>query len=303
MDYLSLFKEYNIHTDLSRLKRGWVNVPCPECDHGGSTKLGFNIHNDFCACFRCGGLPLRGTLSKLLNIPIEALSPILEPYQARLKIIARLNNERPINKSKIELPGYPLSMNEKNYLLDRHFSPYELTEKYGIQGGGWLPEWRNRVIIPIYLGGKLISWTARTILEDREPRYKNLENTESVIDPKRTFLNLDNCFLDKVALLEGPFDALRFGENGICGFGISLTKTQVLYLSERFKRVYILFDSQREAQRKAREYGMALQGYGLEVFIVDAFGDFGCKDAAEMSPYKMKQLKQELGFLQKTPRF
>jgi len=289
--------------DVSRLKAGWVNVPCPNCDHGGSTKLGFNVSFDYCVCFKCGGLNLRETLARLLNIPGSALSSILEPFQVRSVILSRLNREQKTNKEKINLPGHPLSMSERNYLLERHFCPNDLIEKYGIEGGGWVGEWKNRIIIPIYLSGKLISWTSRTILKDREPRYKNLDNSESVIDPKKVFFNLDNCSLGKVALLEGPFDVLRFGDHGICGFGISLTKIQVFYLSERFRQVYILFDSQRSAQRKAKEIGMVLQGHGLEVFIVDAFSDFGCKDAAEMSPYRMKHLKRELGFLQETPLF
>jgi hypothetical protein len=39
---------------------------------------------------------------------------------------------------------------------------------------------------------------------------------------------------------------------------------------------------------------MTLQGHKLDVYVVDAFSDYGCKDAGEMPPYKMKQLKKEL---------
>jgi len=294
MDYQRLFTEYNIPSDKTRLAKGWVNVCCPFCGQGGSFHLGFHIENEYCVCFKCGGHNLRNALVRLLNIPPQSLDNILEPYQQRLKILSKLNDKKPINKSKIELPANPLSKAEKDYLLDRHFVPKLLKRNFNIQGGGWYGEWKNRIIIPIYLGGKLVSWTSRTIIKDREPRYKNLANEESVIDPKKTFFNLDNCSNSYVALLEGPFDVLRFGDNGICGFGISLTRTQILYLGERFKKVYILFDSGRDAQKKAREYGMILQGHGLDVFLVDAFGDYGCKDAGEMSPWKIKQLKREL---------
>jgi hypothetical protein len=234
------------------------------------------------------------TLTKLLNVPANALSQILEPFQIKSVILSKLNRDQKLNKDKIELPNYPLSKAEKDYLLSRHFYPDDLIQQFNIQGGGWVGDFKNRIIIPIYLGGKLISWTSRTIIADREPRYKNLENHLSVIDPKKIFFNLDNCYGKSVALLEGPFDVLRFGDNGICGFGISLTKTQVLYLSERFTKLFILFDSERQAQKKAKEYGMTLQGHGLDVFIVNAFSDYGCKDAGEMSPFKMKKLKKEL---------
>jgi hypothetical protein len=293
MNYIKLFKEYKIPFDSSRIKAGWINTPCPHCG-GTSYHLGFNTADDFCTCFKCGGHNLQMTLTKLLNVPANTLSQILEPFQTRSKILSILNEKEKLNLDKIELPGFPLSKAEKDYLLERHFDPNELVKRYNIQGGGWVGDWKNRIIIPIYLGGKLISWTSRTIIKDREPRYKNLENHLSVIDPKKIFFNLDNCYSKSAALLEGPFDVLRFGDNGICGFGISLTRTQILYLSERFNKIYILFDSQRIAQKKAKEYGMLLQGYGIDTYIVDAFSDYGVKDAGEMSPYKMKKLKREL---------
>lgn len=294
MDFQGLFREFGIQTDETRYRRGWINVPCPFCGSGNSTHMGFNIYDDFCTCFKCGGHNLRNSLIKLLNIPASTLDTILEPYQSRLKILKKLNDKKSINKIKIELPGYPLSKQEKKYLLERRFSPKKLTEDYNIQGGGYVGDWKNRIIIPIYLGGKLISWTARTILPDREPRYKNLENEKSVINPKNIFFNLDNCHSTSVALLEGPFDVLRFGNNGICGFGITLTRIQVLYLSNRFKKIYILFDREPAAQKKAKEYGMILQGQGQQCYLVDAFSDYGCKDAGEMKASDIRDLKKEL---------
>jgi len=294
MDYVALFKEYQIPMDLSRLKAGWVNTPCPYCG-GASFHLGFNFLHDYCTCFKCGGHNLRMTLSKLLNVPSNTLTTILESFQTKNKILAKLNEKKPLNKTKIELPNYTLSLAEKNYLLDRRFNPYELIEKYNIQGGGWCNnDWKNRIIIPIYVSSKLVSWVGRTILPNREPRYRFLTNAESVINPKKIFFNLDNCSNNYVILLEGLFDVMRLGNDCICGFGIALTRTQIMYLSERFKKVFILYDNERNAQKRARSIGMQLQGYGLDVFIVNAFSDYSVKDAGELSPYKAKQLKEYL---------
>jgi len=86
---------------------------------------------------------------------------------------------------------------------------------------------------------------------------------------------------------------MRFGDDSICGFGITLTRTQIMYLSERFKTIYIIFDNERQAQRKAKQYGLLLAGHGLEIFIV-SIADYNAKDIGEMSPYKVKKLRQEL---------
>jgi DNA primase len=235
------------------------------------------------------------TLIKLLNVPANILDQILEPFQTKSKILSRLNEKEKLNKNKIELPDFPLSKAEKNYLLDRHFNPDDLIKKYRIQGGGYVGDWKNRIIIPIYLGGKLVSWVSRTIIKDREPRYKNLENHLSVIDPKKIFFNLDNCRNDYVIVAEGPFDVMRFGDNSVCGFGTTLTRAQLMYLSNRFKKIYFMFDNERIAQKKAREHAMLTQGYGIDSFIID-FSDYGYKDIGEMPPFKVKQLKRELGF-------
>ena len=292
MDFTRLFREYSVPADLSRLKNGWIGVNCPFCGDTGF-HMGFNIYHDYCSCFRCGGQTLRQTLSLVLGIPYDTLFLVLEPYQERSSLLKKLNDKKPPNRKKIELPDFPLSKAESKYLLDRHFSPKALVSKYGIRGGGYL-EWKNRIIIPVYLGGNLITWTGRTVIKDREPRYKNLENHLSMINPKNIFFNLDNCHSKTVVLLEGPFDVMRFGDESVCGFGISLTRTQIMYLSDRFSRVYIIFDNQRVAQKKAREYGNLLCGHGLEVFIVD-ISDYGVKDIGELSPYNANLLKKELG--------
>ena len=290
MDYAGLFKEFNIPTEYK--SKGWINVICPYC---GTTSfhLGFNIAHDYSNCFKCGGHNLRMALKKVLNIPETTLSEILEPFQTKNKILKKLNNKENLNKKKIELPEYPLSKTEQDYLLKRHFNPKELIRSFNIQGGGWVGEWKNRIIIPIYISGKLITYVGRTIIPDREPRYKFLSNEESVINPKKIFFNLDNCSNSYAVLLEGLFDVMRFGNDSICGFGITLTREQVWYLSERFKKIYIIFDNERGAVKKAREYAVLLSGHGLEVFIVD-IADYGVKDIGEMSPYKIKLLKKEM---------
>jgi hypothetical protein len=298
---VQLFKDFSISFDGSRLNRGWINLSCPYCGSEGSTHFGINVRHDYATCFVCGGHSLHDSLRLILNVPSSSLDRILEPYQRKTKILQQLNKKETTVKN-LKLPGYPLSFQEKKYLFDRHFYYKDLEKDFNIQGGGWIGDWKNRIIIPIYIGGKLVSWTSRTILPDRVPRYKNLANELSVIPCKETFFNLDNCPGKTAVLLEGPFDVLRFGLYGLCGFGITLKTSQIMYLSNRFTTIYILFDNERKAQKKAKEYGMLLQGHGLDIYIVNAFSDYGVKDAGEMSPFNMKKLKKELGLVKELPK-
>ena len=236
---------------------------------------------------------MQTALTKMLNVPQNALHSVLAPYQAKIRILSALKKEKPLYKRKIELPNYPLTKQEKQYLFDRHFDPYALQEQFNIQGGGYLNAWKNRIIIPVYINLKLVSWVGRTILPGREPRYKFLANEKSVINPKTFFFNLDNCSNEYVAVLEGPFDVMRFGNDSICGFGISLTRVQLMCLSERFKKIYFIFDNERQAQKKAREYAMLLCGHGLDAYTVDISG-YGVNDVAELSPFNARKLKKEI---------
>ena len=182
----------------------------------------------------------------------------------------------------------------------RGFSPKYLNEKYGLVGGGISGKWKFRIIIPIYYNGQLMSWTGRSILSKKKlkelkiPRYKNLSIEESVRNPKELFFNIDNCKGKEVVLTEGSFDVLRFDGNAICSLGTELTEGQISLLSERFEKIFILFDNEPEAQEKAHKFGMQLSAIGLDVEIVDAFGDFGKNDMGECTPEEIQQIKKEL---------
>ena len=226
MDFQKLFEDYNVKYSL-KTNKGWVNTKCIYCG-GSSYKLGFNPKNDFCTCFACGYHNLNDTLCRLLNIQKNELLSVLPKYYGRYSVVSQLNKK---TVSHLQLPSTVFTFAERKYLIGRNFSPRHLKQKYKIAGGGIYGEWKYRIIIPVFFNNKLVSWTARSILDKKTlqaldiPRYKNLSAEKSVIDPKKVLFNYDSCGT-AAALLEGPFDVLRFGDNSICSFGINLTQEQ-----------------------------------------------------------------------------
>jgi DNA primase len=220
----------------------------------------------------------------------------LTQYEGRSKILLQLNNKEAPRPTSLSLPGNDtLNKGEQNYLLRRHFIPTTLLHTFAIRGGGIVGAWKYRIIIPLFVSGKLISWTARTITNNKDvPRYKNLSIDESIIDPKRILFNLDNSPGPGVMLLEGVFDVMRMGHNAICSFGTSLTQSQIKVLSQRYKRIYILFDNEKEAQQKAVRYGLQLTSIGVQTEIIDAFSDYNKNDAGELLPGEARKIKKEL---------
>ena len=175
-----------------------------------------------------------------------------------------------------------------------------LHKKYNVVGGGIVGDWKYRLIIPVIINGKIVSWTGRSILEKSKldelkiPRYKNLEIKKSVINPKECLFNLDNSKNKTVVLTEGPFDVMRLGDDFICSFGTSLTQSQIKEIKLRYDKVFIMFDNEIEAQQKARNYGQMLSSIGVDVEIVDAYSDFNKNDGGELNDEEVKIIRKEL---------
>ena len=301
INFKKLFDDAHIKTR-DDLSRGWTHTNCPFCKNPPDTHFngGFDINSPRFYCWRCGSHSYYDAVSKILNISISETKKLFESYS----FIS--NKKAPVRIAKAEhldLPGYRLDENEKEYLRSRGFDPEYLQNKFHIRGGGICGEWSYRILIPIYYNHVLVSWTGRSILDKQTikdleiPRYKNLAIEQSVINPKEIFFNLDNCNGKEVILVEGPMDVLRMADDTICSLGTSVTREQELFLKNKFDKVYIAFDNEPAAQDKARHLGMNLSSVGLKVEVVNICEDFNKNDPGELNESEVRQIKKELGFI------
>lgn len=298
MNFVKLFNDYNVEYD-TRVNKGWTNVTCPFCDDK-TFNGGFNNAGDYYHCWKCGGHNFKQALARTVNIPFNEVDTLIEQYAGRNSVLNTLNKKQ-AKATKLTLPTDTFTPAERKYLKERNFSPKLLHEKYKIVGGGITGSWKYRIIIPLVLNGKIVSWTARTILSKQQqqklkiPRYKNLSIEQSVVDPKSVLYNLDHCE-DKIAVLtEGAFDVIRMGDGFFCSFGTELTQSQISMIKQRFEKVFIIFDNEEEAQAKARKFGLQIASIGVEVELVDCYGDFNKNDAGELNEKEVQIIRHELG--------
>lgn len=298
MNFVKLFNDYNVEYD-TRVNKGWTNVTCPFCDDK-TFNGGFNNAGDYYHCWKCGGHNFKQALARTVNIPFNEVDTLIEQYAGRNSVLNTLNKKK-AKATKLTLPTDTFTPAERKYLKERNFSPKLLHEKYKIVGGGITGSWKYRIIIPLVLNGKIVSWTARTILSKQQqqklkiPRYKNLSIEQSVVDPKSVLYNLDHCE-DKIAVLtEGAFDVIRMGDGFFCSFGTELTQSQISMIKQRFEKVFIMFDNEEEAQAKARKFGLQIASIGVEVELVDCYGDFNKNDAGELNEEEVQIIRHELG--------
>ena len=276
-----------------------VNINCPFCSNPPDTHFngGFNFLSPRYSCWRCGSHSWYDALEKVLNVPFNQISKFVEDY----KYISPVKETKRVAQAQfLDLPGYYLNEQEKQYLINRGFNTDYLQDKFHIRGGGIAGDWAYRILLPIYYKNVLVSWTGRSILSKAEikrlgiPRYKNLSIEQSVIAAKDIFFNLDNSTKDYVMLVEGAFDVLKMGDNCICSLGTSVTPEQELFLKERYKRIFICFDNEYEAQEKAKHLGMNLSSIGMNVEVVNICEPFEKNDPGELTYDEVSIIKKEL---------
>lgn len=265
IDIQAIFDIYHIPyvTDVSR---GWINTACPFC---GDEKfhLGFNPVGEYAHCWKCGGHSLKNGLKAVLNVDTYTVNELLHKYSSRVLVFNKMNNKAALQQS-ITLPGGPLQEMHKKYLRHRNFDPDYLEMKYKLRGTDYTGEWKFRIIIPIIYNNVVVSFQGRAI-KSSMLRYKTLSVEQSLMNPKSVLYNLDNCTQDRVVVVEGPFDVMRLGDN-VCGtLGTSMTREQILLLKDRFKEVLFLFDSEKEAQQRAKKQAEQVASYGIEAYVVD----------------------------------
>jgi len=265
---------------------GWVAIRCPLCsDH--SNHGGFNLSGGYYSCWKCGGHPVEEVIVSLLHISWTQAESIIRDYSAATLVHSILNKKKEPRSSSVSLPGESLEKYHRKYLISRGFDPDYIERKYQVRGTGLAGEYRLRIIIPIIFHGQVVSFTSRDITEKQKIRYKTLSVERSVMNPKYVLYNLDNCKKDWVAVVEGPFDVWRMGDNFVAGLGTQLTDQQLRLLTT-YKKVVFLFDSEPDAQKRAEKYASAIGSLGVHTHVVDLETD---KDPAKLPDHIVREVR------------
>lgn len=266
---------------------GWVGVNCPFCAdtgfHGGIRGWAFT-------CWRCGNHRLVDFIRDALQIDSYEAADLMRQYDdlEEAKKIERRHGQA----SSIELPGVDSLPIGERYLLRRGFDVDYLRRKYHIRFVGPIGPFAYRIILPIHFEGKLVSYTGRDYTDQLDNKYKNLDIESSVIAPKDLLYNHDFVSGKKtVGVCEGPFDAIRLGDGFVATLGVKTSEEQVRKIAE-YENVFIVFDPEVEAQKRAQDLAVRVSALGSKVSVVDT--ELG-HDPGDMSADEVRQLRKYIG--------
>lgn len=234
-----------------------VCCPVPECGDSRH-RLGINVVKRVGHCFNCGLVLNHDKLLEIVgadNIYEPTDCESLEEEIAGLEQPEKLNPEF---EEEIEAPGveiaslresgywetlHPEFIRAMEYLESRNLNPLEVSEAYRFQlplPGSYL---KNRLILPVYQGQKLVYWQARS-LTDGKPKYINPPRSNRPAGKSQFVFNLDIAAnYEEVLICEGIFSAISCGPAAVAIFGKDLSDAQAYnIIKKRIRKVMIVLD-------------------------------------------------------------
>lgn len=311
---------------------GNISIKCPFCgeaDHSEHMGLSLDVHNPVWGCWRNKmhrskdpALLVARIMGWSLEQAVNFIGTQRENPDDFARAVENLSGhslqppkERP---KQLEMPSEFRKFNGQYPHAEQRFLEY-LINKRGFSRGFALSgiiknfglryavagDYAGRIIIPVFFGGKLTAWTARSVSDLAVVRYKSLEDENSVVNIKDSLLRRKGIEFSPhektLVLVEGPFDAIKldcygsaFGIYPMALFGMIVSDAQMallLKIGKKYKRIAVLLDSAVAVERdtlasQLREY--------LGDKVVSAKLPNGVKDPGDLNKHQVEKLAKNL---------
>jgi len=259
IDFKRFCNDYSLPYS-NKISHGFINVQCPFCDDKGM-HLGINVEGAYASCFKCGGHPLNKVIAVLTGMPFKIAKDIVQRYSQASGEVRRQDSRENI-PSRIILPTgtQELTQKARNYLIGRKFDPDKLIQDWRILSTGHIGFYKHRLFAPIYQSQQLVSYQCRDITGNAPQKYLACHQEDEIIQHQHCVYGLDQATEHgKTCLVvEGITDVWRMGHGAIATFGTGFTKQQARLIAMNFRRIFILFDSEPQAQEQAEKLGFLI---------------------------------------------
>lgn len=292
MDIIQLYQDFGItfvtEGQHKHVRPGWVNCECPFCTSTSGHEgyhLGFNLTSCHFYCWRCGGSGkyIPRVLSKLLGVRMGKACEIARDYsmfifntpvEKKKKTGAKPFILPPPNKT-----GKVFSGKQEKYLINRGFDPDYIAKTFNAYGAGAIAiidkiDYKHRIVIPYTHAMDTVSFDTRATVECRN-KYLACPDTREKVARKKILYGRPDKWGDVIVIVEGPTDVWRLGVNAAATSGIVYTNAQVRFISKNFKKVYVIFDDEPQAQEQASKLIGDLKFRGCSATNIQIQGDPG----------------------------
>lgn len=261
MDLTELLEDEGIEywTSGKNVARNCVNIQCPYCDDN-SNHLGINYINLRVSCWRCGRHNITRLLTDLFDYPYPRAKQIVQslgadstpPLNVETSSVPPRGGNSTVLMPQESTIHFPKIHTE--YLRSRGFPPRRTIRKYKLRAVYNLGEYKFRVVIPVYMRRRLVSFTARDITGQQDPPYKMASEYESIVARNQLVYNIDSIPIGGDAMLvEGPMDVMKLGDGAVCFFGVKHNIGQIVQLKrKKIRNLFIIFDNDGPGRNAAK---------------------------------------------------
>ncbi len=297
MDLIEWFEDNDLEywSSGKNVSVGWVNIQCVFCDDL-SNHLGIRLSDYRVHCWKCGGNTMANVIMAVTScnygearrvLKSLAVGVDLPKIEKTLSVISKVRLPQEFTK---KLPRL-----HRQYLRSRGFLPKKILRKYKLMACHTIGKYKFRLVIPIIMNRKVVSFTTRAVVDDMTPKYLHAKQSESIIDPAHAIYNYDNLEKNHDAfLVEGPLDVWKLGNGAVSIFGVEHTIEQLKHLSrKRIRNLYVLFDADAAGTKSAKKLApiMAPICRSVEILTLENRSDPG-----ELSTQEVTEIKTALGF-------
>ena len=292
MKFIKFCEDYGIRYWLGGSKycsRSMIQFDCPFCDNKKGPHCGFNKKKYYFNCWSCGWNSTPKVIMALLDCNFEKSQRIIKKYRGKeLDLYIPDDTDRP---TSCKMPGNDKWQKiHKDYLTNRGFNWEELKDIRGLKVTHAAGSYKFRIMSPIYYRNRLVSYQGRDVTDKSMLRWKACPKDLEVIPHQDILYGLGDCPVESAILVEGQSDVWKMGLGAICGFGMNLSKSQVRLL-KKFKKLFIIFDSEPRAQEISVELAKYLATTGLRAYNIQL--DQG-KDPGSLEQKEIRCIKKEL---------
>lgn len=266
--------------------KGSVSVQCPfHDDHSHHLCL---FDDTWGKCWSCGNISVKKYIKAIENCDYKEVNKILLQYP----IEGIEEQEQIVHPDHFQMPKeFSTEFPErfKNYLEKRGFDWRILRTKYRLMTCHNIGKYKFRIIVPIIMDDKTVSFVARDITNKADLKYINCPEELSILPRKDWVFGIDLIPNDTCIICEGVFDAMKIGPGAVSLLTTNFTKSQINKLRKKgIKKVYIMLDND-EAGTKASEKLESYLSWADYVGIIDL--PEGVNDPAEMSDKQVRELR------------
>lgn len=306
IDWISIFEEHGIEyrTRGANVAHGNINIHCPWCAYQDpSYHLGVSLTGKGYGCWRNSrhrGKDPSWLIRSLLGHQVAA------KILARYVRAGRAHGRPEIVRDEIIRPHVlhlPEGVVQHDPIVDSRWDAYLVSRGFGIKDlpalwndwgllVGKYGTYAGRVLIPYYVRGEAVFFTARAITKDAEIRYKAMPHDQAVIDPKTILFNHDAIASPGgIILCEGPLDAIKatmYGPLPAVALSSNHATQEQLLALRAASRIYILLDNDHDDVMAVGEQALLLyyELIRLGIPCVTRVIPKGYKDLAEIPAEK-----------------